>query len=189
MLYATESPCHGMGSPYNLSLSGQSDGRLRLVSPTSSDNQTEPDMNTLLRWNPINELSDMQQRLSHLFSRHGNGDGGFGVSDWSPLVDVSEDDKEFVIKAELPDVKKEDVKVLVENGMLRISGERRFEKEEKNKKYHRVERSYGSFERSFALPDTCKPQDLTAEYHDGLLAVHIPKTKEAVSKAIEVKVS
>jgi len=148
-------------------------------------------MNTLLRWNPINELGEMQSRLTNLFGRHshGNGDAGLGLADWSPLVDVTEDDNEYVIKAELPEVKKEDVKVLVENGMLRISGERRFEKEEEGKKYHRIERSYGSFERSFALPETCKPEDLSAEFHDGLLAVHIPKTKEAAAKTIEIKVS
>lgn len=148
-------------------------------------------MNTLLKWNPINELNEMQNRLSHLFGRQsqGNGDAGLGLADWSPLVDVTEDEKEYLIKAELPEVKKEDVKVLVDNGMIRISGERRFEKEEKGKKYHRIERAYGSFERSFALPESCKPQELTAEFQDGLLAVHIPKTKEAVTQAIEVKVS
>ena len=146
-------------------------------------------MNSLLRWNPLNELNEVQSRLSTLFGRSaGNGDRTLGLPDWSPLVDVTEDDKEYLIKAELPEVKKEDVKVRFEDGMLRISGERRFEKEEKDRKYHRVERAYGSFERSFAIPETCKPDDMTAEYKDGMLTLHVPKSKEAAPKAIEVKI-
>jgi HSP20 family protein len=148
-------------------------------------------MNTLLKWNPLNELNEVQNRLSTLFGRsavRGNGEGAFGLADWAPLVDVSEDNKEFLIKAELPEVKKEDIKVSVENGMLRIRGERHSEKEESGKKYHRVERSYGSFERSFNLPETSKPDAMTAEYKDGLLTLHIPKSGEAPSKAIEVKI-
>lgn len=132
----------------------------------------------------------MQNRLSSLFEHTagGNGDRTLGWPDWSPLVDVTEDDKEYLIKAELPEVKKEDVKVRIEDGMVRISGERKFEKEEKGKKYHRVERAYGSFERSFAIPESCKAEDLTAEYKDGLLTLHIPKSKQAAGKAIEVKI-
>ena len=148
-------------------------------------------MNTLLRWNPLDEVNDIQNRLSSFFGRSGsgNGDRRYGLADWSPLVDVAEDDKEFVIKVELPEVKKEDVKVLVEDGMLKISGERKFEKEEKNKRYHRVERAYGSFERSFQLPDACKPGEMEAKYKDGMLTLHVPKSEEAIPKAIEVKVS
>jgi HSP20 family protein len=147
-------------------------------------------MNTLLRWNPLNEISDMQSKLSNLFGRTvgAAADPTLNLPDWSPLVDVTEDEKEFLIKAELPEVKKEDVKVRVEDGMLRISGERHFEKEEKGKKYHRVERAYGSFERSFSLPETCKPDGMTAEYKDGMLTLHVPKTKEIAPKAIEVKI-
>ena len=79
------------------------------------------------------------------------------VSEWTPLVDITEDDKEYLIKAELPEVKKEDVKLTVENGTLTITGERKFEKEEKGKKYHRMERAYGSFMRSFTLPRARRP--------------------------------
>jgi HSP20 family protein len=133
----------------------------------------------------------MQNRLSSFFSRPqgGNGERNLGLADWSPLVDVTEDDKEFVIKAELPEVRKEDVKVLVEDGMLKISGERKFEKEEKGKRYHRVERAYGSFERSFLLPEACKPDEMDASYKDGMLTLHVPKSEVARPKAIEVKVS
>jgi HSP20 family protein len=93
-----------------------------------------------------------------------------------------------VIKVELPEIKKEDVKVTVENGTLTISGERKFEKEEKDKKYHRVERAYGSFVRSFALPGGTDGSKVSAEFKDGVLKVHLPKTEQAKPKAIEVKV-
>lgn len=148
-------------------------------------------MNTLAKWNPLNELSEVQNRLSSLFGRstlRNVSDGGIGFADWSPLVDVSENDREFIIKAELPEVKKEDVKVLIENGVLLISGERHMEKEEKGRKYHRIERAYGSFERSFTLPENSKPEAMTAEYKDGMLTLTVPKTKEAGPKAIEVKI-
>lgn len=148
-------------------------------------------MTTLARWSPFRELETLQSRLNTLFGhglRRTNGDATFGTTEWAPLVDVSEDDKEYVIKAELPEVKREDVKVTVEDGMLRITGERKFEKEEKGKTYHRVERAYGSFERSFALPDNAKSDKLTAEYKDGVLKVHLPKTEETKSKPVEVKV-
>jgi HSP20 family protein len=104
-------------------------------------------------------------------------------------VDISEDDHEFLVKAELPEMKKEDVKVSVENGELTISGERKFEKEEKNKKYHRVERSYGSFARSFTLPDNVNADKVTAEFKEGLLQVHLPKQETAKPKAVQVAVS
>jgi len=80
------------------------------------------------------------------------------------------------------------VKVLIDNGVLQISGHRKFEKEEKGKKYHRIERSYGSFERTFTLPESSKPEGMTAEYEDGMLTVHVPKNKEVKTKQIEVKI-
>ena len=108
---------------------------------------------------------------------------------WAPLVDISEDDKEYLIKAELPEVKKEDVKVTAEEGTLTIMGERKFEKEEKGKKYHRVERSYGSFGRSFTFPDDASPDKVSAEFKDGMLTVHLAKTEKAKPQQIEVKVA
>jgi HSP20 family protein len=111
------------------------------------------------------------------------------VADWSPLVDISEDDNEYLIKAELPDVKKEDVKVTAEEGTLTIMGERKFEKEEKGKKYHRVERSYGSFVRNFSLPDDASPAKVSAEFKDGVLTVHLAKDEKAKPQHIEVKVA
>ena len=99
-------------------------------------------------------------------------------------MDITEDDKEYLIKAELPEVKKNDVKVRVEDSVLYISGERSFEKEEKGKRYHRIERAYGSFTRSFALPEDADPQQVNAEFKDGMLSVHVAKDKNARPKSI-----
>src|SRR5438093_1992998 len=114
-------------------------------------------MNALTRWDPFREMDELQRRLGSIFGlapqRAGAGKEEMTVAQWLPAVDITEDDKEYLIKAELPEVKREDVKVTVESGVLTISGERKFEKEEKDKKYHRIERSYGSFTRSFSVPD------------------------------------
>ena len=119
----------------------------------------------------------------------GNGDEPIATAAWEPLADITEDDKEYLVKAELPEVKKQDVKVTVEDGVLRISGERKFEKEEKTKKYHRIERSYGSFLRAFTLPEGADAGHVEADFKDGMLWVHLPKTEKAKAKAIEIKVS
>jgi HSP20 family protein len=107
----------------------------------------------------------------------GNGHGQESITEslWEPLTDITEDGKEFLVKLELPGMKKEDVKVTVENGTLRISGERKAEKEEKTKKYHRIERSYGAFERTFTLPAGADGSKVNADYKDGVLTVHLPK--------------
>ena len=108
---------------------------------------------------------------------------------WRPLIDIAEDEKAFTITAELPEIPKEDVKVTVENGVLMISGERKIEKEEKDKKYHRIERSCGSFHRSFSLADNIDPENIKADYKEGLLKIVLPKSESAEKKAIEVEVS
>src|SRR5262245_48831817 len=115
-------------------------------------------MNTLTRWDPFKEMENLQNRLSNLIGRapvrrHDGEEESITVAEWAPLVDIIEDEREYLIKAELPEVRKEDVKVTVEHGVLTIAGERKFEKEEKSKKYHRIERSFGSFVRTFTLPD------------------------------------
>jgi len=110
------------------------------------------------------------------------------LTEWAPVVDISEDDKEYLIKAELPEIKREEVSVKVENEVLTLSGERKMEKEEKGKKYHRIERAYGSFTRSFTLPDDADGNKVTAHFKDGVLQVCVPKNERARSKAIEVKV-
>ena len=146
-------------------------------------------------WDPFRELEEMQNRLTSFFGRRvpllkGGGEGEeFTVTTWAPRVDIAEDDKEYVINAELPGTKKEDVKVSVENGVLSISGERKTEKEEKGKKYHRVEQTYGSFMRSFTLPEGSSGEKISAEFRDGILKVHIPKDERAKAKGIDVKIS
>lgn len=147
---------------------------------------------TLVRWDPFRELEDMSERLNRVFSRpalRSNGKESMTVADWMPTVDISETDGEYLIKAELPEVKKEDVKVTVENGVLTLQGERRQEREEKGKKYHRVERSYGSFVRSFTLPESVDEGGVKAEYKDGVLNLHLPKSEKVKPKAIDVKVA
>jgi HSP20 family protein len=145
------------------------------------------------RWDPFKELEDMERRLSTWFGRplrRRNGEQeALTVAEWSPLVDIEESEKEYLIKAEIPEMKKEDVKITVQDDVLSISGERKSEKEEKGKKYHRVERSYGSFLRSFTLPDDADGTKITAEYKDGVLRLHLPKSEKAKPKAIEVKVA
>ncbi|TAJ26845.1 MAG: Hsp20/alpha crystallin family protein [Nitrospirae bacterium] len=146
------------------------------------------------RWDPFKELEDMQRRLSTVFGRlpvrkEGGKDEAMTVAEWAPLVDIVEDEKEYLIKAELPEVKKEDVKVTVQDEVLTITGERKYEKEEKGKKYHRVERAYGSFERSFTLPEDADGAKVNAEFKDGILKVHVAKSEKVKPKSIEVKVS
>jgi len=151
-------------------------------------------MNAMTRWNQLRQLEALQHSLGTLFSRPpALGPEGhqepLAVAEWAPLVDISEDDTEYLIKAELPEVKKEDVKVTAEAGTLTIMGERKFEKEEKSKKYHRVERAYGSFGRSFSLPEDASPGKVSAEFKDGVLTVHMVKDEKAKPQQVEVKVS
>ncbi len=148
-------------------------------------------MSTLTTWNPFRELDEVQNRLSGFlggFNRLGTGNGGPKLADWSPQVDITEDEKEYLVKADLPEVKKEDVKVTVENGILSVAGERKAEKEEKKKKFHRIERFYGNFERTFALPEDADAARLKAEFKDGVLRVHVPKNPTAQPKKIDIKV-
>ncbi|MDW7979104.1 MAG: Hsp20/alpha crystallin family protein [Verrucomicrobiales bacterium] len=111
------------------------------------------------------------------------------VPEWAPLVDIVEDEKEYLIKVELPEVQKDDVRVTVEGGTLTISGERKAEKEQKGRRFHRVERYYGRFERSFVIPDDAEPDNIKAEFKDGVLRVHLPKSEKARPKQIEVQVA
>jgi HSP20 family protein len=151
-------------------------------------------MNALNRWNQLKELETLRHGLSSLFNRPAvlgieGQEEPLAVAEWAPLVDISEDDQEYLIKAELPEVKKEDVKVTAEEGTLTIMGERKFEKEVKGKKYHRVERAFGSFVRNFSLPDDASPAKVSAEFRDGVLTVHLAKTEKAKPQQVEVKVT
>ncbi len=137
----------------------------------------------------MQELTDRFSRvLSRWPSRVTGAREALQVADWTPMVDISETDAEYLVKAEIPEVDKKDFKVTVQDGLLTIQGERKQEKEEKGKKFHRIERSYGTFMRTFDIPDGVDEQKLRAEFKDGMLLVHLPKTEKAKTKAIEVKV-
>ena len=148
----------------------------------------------ITRWNPAKEMEQFHNRLASLWNWeplrvNGGLEEALTVAEWSPRVDIVEDEKEFVVQAELPEMKREDVKVTVADGVLTISGERQQEKEEKNKKYHRIEREYGSFVRSFTLPAGASGDKVSADFKDGLLKVHLPKDAKAAAKSVEIKVT
>lgn len=146
---------------------------------------------SLVRWEPFAGFDEMFNRmLPAAFGRWprislpSNG----GKYEWSPSVDISETEKEYLIRAELPAVKKEDVKVTVDQGMITIEGERKQEKEDKTEKYHRIESFHGTFSRSFSLPENVSADDIRCESKDGVLVVHVPKTKTEATKAKQIKV-
>jgi len=152
---------------------------------------------SLVRWNPARELatwpSDLfgiQREMNRMFDGffRSNQDEDYTLSSWTPAVDIAEHDDEYNVKVELPGVNKEDVKITLENNILTIRGEKKQEKETKKENYHRVERSYGSFQRSFTLPTTVKSDRIDAVYKDGILSISLPKAEEAKPKQIEVKV-
>jgi HSP20 family protein len=142
-----------------------------------------------VRKDPFRELFELQRGINELF------DEGFGTQResvalraWTPPVDVYEDENEFVIKVELPEINREDVKVSVNENTLSVGGERRVENEEKRDNYHRIERSYGQFYRSFTLPPNINTEAIGAQFKDGVLRLSLPKKEEAKPKQIEVKV-
>jgi len=152
---------------------------------------------SLVRWNPARELatwpSDLfgiQREMNRMFDGffHGTQDEDYSISSWTPAVDIAEHDDEYKVKVELPGVNKEDVKITLESNILTIRGEKKQEKETKKENYHRIERSYGSFQRSFTLPTSVKSDKIDAIYKDGILSVSLPKAEEAKPKQIEVKV-
>jgi len=154
---------------------------------------------SLTRWNPARELAtwpsdifSMQRDINRLFDNFFRGDRtpeeSTSLSLWTPAVDIEEREDAYSVKVELPGVSKEDVKITLESNTLTIRGDKKQEKEEKGKNYHRVERSYGSFQRSFALPSTVKAEKIDASYKDGILEITLPKAEEAKPKQIEVKV-
>src|SRR5438045_6898163 len=151
-------------------------------------------MNTLITWNQLREM-EAQNRLRPFLgefpipNRIGSGEiPSLAVADWSPEVDISEDDRGYLLKADLPEMKKDDGRVADEDGILCVSGERKSQKEDQKKTFHRIERSFGTFRRSFTLPEDADSTKVTADFHDGVLKVHLPTTPIARSKTIEVKV-
>ena len=145
---------------------------------------------SLIRWEPFNGVDDVFARMPSIFGRW---PGALDretrrALDWAPSVDISETDTEFLVRAELPAVQKEDVRVTVDDGMLTISGERKQKTEEKKEKMHRVETVYGKFSRSFSLPDNVDAANIRAESKDGVITVHVAKAKVEARKPTEIKV-
>jgi len=146
----------------------------------------------IVKFDPFRELEGIQARLNRMFvdrPLRTLAADEFAFGEWAPAVDIQETDKEYVIKADLPDVKRDDVKVEFEDGVLMIEGERKLEKEEKGKKFHKIEREYGKFVRRFSLPSEVDAKQLSAEFKDGVLNVHLPKSADGKPKAITVKVA
>ncbi|MCS7063809.1 MAG: Hsp20/alpha crystallin family protein [Methylacidiphilales bacterium] len=141
---------------------------------------------SITQWNPFQELEAFANRLGKLINPIGDRRVLDASSVWTPAVDVYEDDKEYHIKVEIPGVKADDFKVTVEQGRLHIAGERKYEKTDKNTSAHRIERFYGSFSRSFALPDDADANSIQAKYQDGVLNLHIPKLPAAQPRTIKV---
>jgi HSP20 family protein len=141
----------------------------------------------ITRWEPFREFDAFFDQYPSLFSRALRRNDELG-SNWKPLADLTENDKEFLIKAQLPEVKKEDIKVSVEDGVITISGERKQEKETKNESEIRTESFYGTFSRSFSLPDNVDTKAIRAETKDGVLRVHVPKTESTKTKPVQIEV-
>lgn len=144
----------------------------------------------LMRWERFKDADEYFRNFSPFFGawpRMFEEDGGNRI-EWSPAADISETDKEFLVKAELPGVKREDVKVTLEDGVLTIQGERKLEKEEKGERSHRRECFYGSFCRSFTLPDNVDVSGVRADNKEGVLNVHVPKLRIEKPKALEIKI-
>lgn len=149
-------------------------------------------MSWMVRRDPLSELKNMQEDFNRVFSgafpRIFTGEDVLSGA-WSPRVDIFEDQNSIVLEADLPGVKPEDFKLSIENYKLTLSGERKFEKEQQKENWHRVERSYGTFTRTFALPNTVNVEDVKAEFQEGVLRVSLPKREEVKARQIEVKVT
>ena len=143
---------------------------------------------TMLRWEPFREMQDALRRFSPSYLPDNGARDDASTRSWVPLANISESEKEYVVKCELPDVKKEDVKITVADGVITISGERKLEREDKSENAIRLESIYGAFTRSFALPDNVDAEGIRADAKDGVLRIHIPKvnTKKSQPVAIEV---
>lgn len=148
-------------------------------------------MTTITRWEPFRNLTSFQDQMNRLFEdaffRGRTGDSA--LTTWAPAVDIYETGDELVVKADLPDVSEKDLDVRVENNTLTLRGERKFEREVSEDNYLRVERTYGSFTRSFSLPSTVNTEAIKAEYRNGVLTVRMPKREESKPKQIKVSVS
>jgi HSP20 family protein len=148
-------------------------------------------MTTIARWEPFRGLSTLHDQVNRLFNEtvlRGQGEDS-ALTTWSPAVDIYETENELVVKADLPDVAEKDIDVRVENNLLTIRGERKFEKSVSEDNYLRVERSYGAFSRSFSLPNTVNAEAIHAAYKNGVLTVTMPKREESKPRQVKVSIS
>jgi HSP20 family protein len=148
-------------------------------------------MTVLTRWEPFREVGSLQDRINRLFRESYTGSGqdeSLATSSFAPAVDVYEDEHKVSLKIEVPGIDEKDIDVRVENNTLSVRGERKFEKEEKEENYRRVERQYGSFVRNFTLPQTVDSEKVSANYDKGVLTITLPKKAEAKPKQIKVNV-
>jgi len=141
---------------------------------------------SIVRWNPFREFDDFFRDYHRALVKQLGDREAMTSSDWMPAVDIVEDDQEYQLKIEVPEIPKEGVKLQVSNGMLTISGERKLEK--RDEKQHRMERFYGRFSRSFNLPDDVKPETITSNFRDGMLYVHMPKTTPQHPEVLEIEI-
>ena len=148
-------------------------------------------MNTVTRWDQSRDLTPLQEQVIRLFENNGTRDrsGPADLATWAPPVDIYETENELVLKADLPDFEEKDIDVRVENNLLTIRGERKFEKDVNEDNYLRVERAYGPFMRSFSLPNTVSSESVRAEYRNGVLSLYLAKREESKPKQIKITVS
>jgi HSP20 family protein len=149
----------------------------------------------IVRWEPFREMVTIQDRMNRIFeeafraNRRADSEEDYALAAWAPAVDIYEQDGNIVLKAELPGVDPKDVDVRVENNVLTLRGERKLDSDVKKEGYHRVERAYGSFGRSFTLPTVVDTEKIKAEYKDGVLRLTLPKREEAKAKQISISVT
>ena len=143
----------------------------------------------LTRWDPLREFGLMQDRMNRMFEDAGRGwraDEPSSTTAWSPAVDIYETENEITVHAELPGVERKDIALNLEKNVLTLKGERRFEKETKQENYHRIERAYGGFSRSFSIPAMVDEEKIRAEYKDGILRISLPKKEQVKAKQIQI---
>jgi HSP20 family protein len=142
----------------------------------------------ITRWDPFREVVALQNRVNHLFREMNDGDSPLTTASFVPAVDIYEDAKKVVLKLEVPGIEEKDLDIRVENNTLTVKGERKFEKEEKEENFHRIERRYGTFYRAFTLPSTVDTEHVQANYQNGILKLELSKKPEAQPKQIKVNV-
>jgi HSP20 family protein len=142
---------------------------------------------TLVRWSPWRDLVSVQDEMNRLFDGLMRRRDAGAPGEWMPAVDISETDEEFVVSADTPGMKAEDIKISVANNVLTLRGEKKNVREDKEENFHRIERAYGSFERTFSLPSGVDSQNIRAKYKDGVLEVRLPKSREAKPQEIKVE--